>query len=294
MDDILAAAAKLQEQYKHLQERNSRLTAALEDKSKKLQALHQSVEQRGKDLAALELQVQGTEAALAAHHKFAEELRLRAGSRVKLDVGGVHFTTSLTTLMTEPDSMLAAMFSGRHELEKDDDGRVFIDRDGELFKYVLQYLRERELDLFQLPSGVKQRLKREAAFYCLPKLEEKLGSDAEAKALPGSVHLAVELVRVGSAEQRQFSNSIFGSTPQNVEFGFVTQGDPLHLADRFPKPPPASAFGGALDPSVVNELWITRVLPVILESYHNYHLISVQREHSSPYRWEVHLNRIVP
>jgi hypothetical protein len=242
MDDILAAAAKLQEQYKHLQERNSRLTAALEDKSKKLQALHQSVEQRGKDLAALELQVQGTEAALAAHHKFAEELRLRAGSRVKLDVGGVHFTTSLTTLMTEPESMLAAMFSGRHELEKDDDGRVFIDRDGELFKYVLQYLREGEL-------------------------------------------------AACSAEQRSFS--MFGSTPQNVEFGFVTQGDPLHLADRFPKPPPAlAAFGGGLDENEVSELWRTRVLPVILESYHNYHLISVKKE--SQYFWEVHLNRIVP
>ncbi|ELR13903.1 K+ channel tetramerization subfamily protein [Acanthamoeba castellanii str. Neff] len=261
MDDILAAAAKLQEQYKHLQERNSRLTAALEDKSKKLQALHQSVEQRGKDLAALELQ---------AHHKFAEELRLRAGSRVKLDVGGVHFTTSLTTLMTEPDSMLAAMFSGRHELEKDDDGRVFIDRDGELFNYVLQYLREGELDLFQLPSGVKQRLKREAAFYCLPKLEEKLGSDAEAKALPGSVHLAV-LVYYGPG----------------VEPRFITQGDPLHLADRFPK-----LQGSYPDQSVVRELWRTRVLPVILESYHNYHLISVEKE--SPYYWEVHLNRIVP
>jgi nitrate/nitrite-specific signal transduction histidine kinase len=156
MEDILAAAAKLQEQYKHLQERNKRLTAALEEKSKKLQALHQSVEQRGNDLAALEIEVVRTEAALEAHHKFAEELRLRVGSRVKLDVGGVHFTTSVTTLMTEPDSMLAAMFSGRHELEKDDDGRVFIDRDGELFKYVLQFLRDGELDVSQLPTGVKQ------------------------------------------------------------------------------------------------------------------------------------------
>lgn len=233
MDDILAAAAKLQEPYKHLQERNSRLTAALEDKSKKLQALHQSVEQRGKDLAALELQVQGTEAALVAHDKFAEELRLRAGSRVKLDVGGVHFTTSLTTLMTEPDSMLAAMFSGRHELEKDDDGRVFIDRDGELFKYVLQYLREGELDRFQLPSGVKQRLKREAAFYCLPKLEEKLFA-AEVERAYYPVH--------------------------------EVQGD-------------------------VQELWRTLVLPVILERYRGYHLISVKENACN--LWEVHLNRIV-
>jgi hypothetical protein len=273
MEDILAAAAKLQEQYKHLQERNTRLNAALADKSKKLQALHQSVEQRGNDLAALEIQVVRTEAALQAHHKFAAELRLQAGSRVKLDVGGVHFTTSVTTLMTEPDSMLAAMFSGRHQLEKDDDGRVFIDRDGELFKYVLQFLRDSELDVSQLPTGIKQRLKREAAFYCLPKLEEKLGFDADAKALLGTVYLAVERAvdKTGVAS-------------------FITLGDPLHLADRFPKLQTNHRYQ---DDEEVEKLWITGVLPVILEAYHNYHLISVKKRNSSTHHWELHLNRIV-
>ena len=56
--------------------------------------------------------------------------------RVKLDVGGHVFTTSLLTLTREGDSMLAAMFSGRHELLKEDDGCVFIDRDGTHFRWV--------------------------------------------------------------------------------------------------------------------------------------------------------------
>ena len=62
---------------------------------------------------------------------------------VRLSVGGVHFETSIATLTRgEPDSMLAAMFSGRHNVTKDEDGRYFIDRDGTHFRYILNYLRD--------------------------------------------------------------------------------------------------------------------------------------------------------
>lgn len=54
--------------------------------------------------------------------------------RIKLDVGGHVYTTSLLTLTRESDSMLAAMFSGRHELIREEDGCVFIDRDGTHFR----------------------------------------------------------------------------------------------------------------------------------------------------------------
>ena len=49
-------------------------------------------------------------------------------SRIKLDIGGSLFTTTTSTLSRFPDSMLAAMFSGRHELPKTEDGTYFIDR----------------------------------------------------------------------------------------------------------------------------------------------------------------------
>ena len=52
---------------------------------------------------------------------------------IKLDIGGHSFTTTLTTLTRFPDTMLGAMFSGRHALAKNEAGAHFIDRDGTHF-----------------------------------------------------------------------------------------------------------------------------------------------------------------
>jgi hypothetical protein len=51
------------------------------------------------------------------------------GSRIKLNVGGKVFVTSLETLrMREPRSFLAVMFSGEWKPDTDDQGAFFIDR----------------------------------------------------------------------------------------------------------------------------------------------------------------------
>lgn len=63
-----------------------------------------------------------------------EQKRVEWGSVVDLNVGGTKYSTSLSTLTAVKSSMLAAMFSGRHELARDKKGNVFIDRDGSLFK----------------------------------------------------------------------------------------------------------------------------------------------------------------
>ena len=67
----------------------------------------------------------------------------RQESRVLLDVGGALFTTSRTTLTVVPRSMLEALFSGRHTIAAaGEDGWVFIDRDGEHFGLILNFLRD--------------------------------------------------------------------------------------------------------------------------------------------------------
>ena len=79
---------------------------------------------------------------------------------VKLNVGGHHFTTSLQTLTKDPNSRLAAMFSGEH----DENSTIFLDRDGKHFRFILNYLRNGELVLPDDAKFVKE-LETEAQFY---------------------------------------------------------------------------------------------------------------------------------
>ena len=88
--------------------------------------------------------------------------------KIKLDIGGTIFTTSLTTLQRDPNSLLAAMFSGRHELEPDaDDNSYFIDRDGTFFRFILNFLRDGYIDQGTCPSdqNVLREILREARHY---------------------------------------------------------------------------------------------------------------------------------
>lgn len=79
------------------------------------------------------------------------------------------FTTSVLTLTRESDSMLAAMFSGRHEIISEPDGCVFIDRDGTHFRYVLNYLRDGGVNMDCLPRNRQflRELRKEAIYYQL-------------------------------------------------------------------------------------------------------------------------------
>jgi hypothetical protein len=78
-----------------------------------------------------------------------EKARMRAAAPppdgvVKLNVGGVPFKTSRSVLTKVDDSMLGRMF-GRCDamLQLDpDDGSIFIDRDGERFRLILDFLRD--------------------------------------------------------------------------------------------------------------------------------------------------------
>jgi len=90
-----------------------------------------------------------TEALEASKAAFAKTKAVVEGAldkfkgRVKLNVGGVKYETTLTTLTADgDDSMLGSMFSGRHELHPNEDGEVFIDRDGKHFGHILNVLRD--------------------------------------------------------------------------------------------------------------------------------------------------------
>ncbi|KAM4546693.1 BTB/POZ domain-containing protein KCTD7 [Fundulus diaphanus] len=89
---------------------------------------------------------------------------------ISLNVGGTYFTTRLSTLRRHEDTMLAAMFSGRHYIPRDAEGRYFIDRDGAFFGDILNFLREGEL-----PHQDRVRaVHREAQYYAIGPLLDSL------------------------------------------------------------------------------------------------------------------------
>uniref|UniRef100_A0A8D0B748 Potassium channel tetramerization domain containing 8 n=1 Tax=Salvator merianae TaxID=96440 RepID=A0A8D0B748_SALMN len=97
---------------------------------------------------------------------------------VELNVGGQVYVTKHSTLLSVPDSTLARMFSPPRsgpprELPRDSRARFFIDRDGFLFRYVLDYLRDKQLALPEhFPE--KERLLREAEYFQLADLVKLL------------------------------------------------------------------------------------------------------------------------
>lgn len=96
-------------------------------------------------------------------------------STVFLDVGGFFYTTSRTTLVSEPDTMLAVMFSGRHEL-KTENGRYFIDRNGEFFSHILDWLRDKTL-YPDLPYDKLLRIRIEAKFFNIQSLVDTIDTE---------------------------------------------------------------------------------------------------------------------
>lgn len=97
-------------------------------------------------------------------------------SQVLLNVGGKKYATTVDTLtQREPESMLGAMFSGRHTVSTDDvTGMIFIDRDGKHFRHILNWLRDGIIPTLQ--DSEYQELLREAEYYQLLGLVDNINT----------------------------------------------------------------------------------------------------------------------
>ena len=94
-------------------------------------------------------------------------------STVNLNVGGHCFETSVQTLTKDPNTTLAAMFSGMFEMKPRKDGAFFIDRDGTHFRFILNYLRTGKLTLPEGATFLKE-LQEEAEFYQIQGIIDEL------------------------------------------------------------------------------------------------------------------------
>ncbi|XP_057301497.1 BTB/POZ domain-containing protein KCTD8-like [Hydractinia symbiolongicarpus] len=107
---------------------------------------------------------------------------LQCSKSFELNVGGITYVVSKGTLSREN-----SLLSNFPEISKvrDQQGRIFIDRNGDLFAFVLDYLRTGELSV---PSGYTELsiLLAEANFYKLTNLSWLLQNQIDARRFKGS------------------------------------------------------------------------------------------------------------
>ena len=98
------------------------------------------------------------------------ELKMK-GDRVSLDLRGHLYSTKLSTFSSDiaQGTMLQALFSGRHELDQQENGAVFLDRDPIPFRYILNYLVSPST-FCPPPTAVEcKQLVYEAQYYAMPR-----------------------------------------------------------------------------------------------------------------------------
>ncbi|NWR79883.1 KCNRG protein, partial [Centropus unirufus] len=129
---------------------------------------------------------------------------------VVLNVGGVRFVTRAPTLQQFPESRLARMLNNDDREFKLVNGEFFVDRDGTLFSYILDFLRTLQVSL---PADFSDygRLQREAEFYRLYPLADLLGQEHLLR--PRQEILEVRF----SLQEMQAFFQIFGSCSTTVE-----------------------------------------------------------------------------
>ncbi|XP_072050110.1 BTB/POZ domain-containing protein KCTD21-like [Amphiura filiformis] len=132
---------------------------------------------------------------------------------VKLNVGGVIYTTSRSTLTKYPNSMLGTMFSGRLPTTKDEYGNYWIDGNGDIFRYVLEFLRR---GCLMVPDHFQdfEILEKEADFYQLPELIQAVNAIKCKNADTEEGPLQYLVVKTSEFNSRYPCVNIFGPTDE--------------------------------------------------------------------------------
>jgi hypothetical protein len=156
--------------------------AVAELKDERTRGLAEVADERAKGLADVDVRQRELSREIEAMHRYKEAQE----GRVELNVGGYRFETSVQALRRVPHTFFDAYFSGRYAQDVCADGSIFVDRDGEHFGHVLEYMRDGHVSVAEAgacPSvSLLRTLKREFGFYCIELVVEQQAEPEQAEA----------------------------------------------------------------------------------------------------------------
>ncbi|CDJ54128.1 kelch motif domain-containing protein, putative [Eimeria brunetti] len=159
-----AAHAELQQQLKQLEiERNDARGKIQKEKLKFEQEQENIRRKQVMDRERFRQEV----AAFEAQRRRVVEAGVAAETVVEINVGGLVFETSRQTLIQQRGSLLETILSGRCQTPRDRHGRVFFDRDAELFRILLNFLRQPNVPPQPRDVAESDALCAESAFFGL-------------------------------------------------------------------------------------------------------------------------------
>ncbi|CAL1594776.1 unnamed protein product [Knipowitschia caucasica] len=176
---------------------------------------------------------------LSAHGIPSPAQLTKTNAPVHIDVGGTMYTSSLGTLTKYPESRIGRLFNGTEPIVLDSlKQHYFIDRDGDIFKHILSFLRTCKL---LLPEDFKEfpALYEEARYYQLTPMVRELElwhSERQAAAECLVLRVSPELgERITVSGEKVLIEEVFPETG-DVMVNSVNAGwnqDPTHVI-RFP------------------------------------------------------------
>lgn len=98
--------------------------------------------------------------------------RCKKAAVVRLNVGGQRYDTTRATLAQ--CDYFEAYLSGRMSLAVDAHGRLFIDRSGELFGHLLQFMRSKTLPGRTILNDIKHLLLQECGYYGMTHMAQRI------------------------------------------------------------------------------------------------------------------------
>lgn len=162
---------------------------------------------------------------------------------IVIRVGQDIFHTTSAVLLCHPETYFHGMLSGN--FKKQEDGSYFIARDGESFKYILEFMTYGRLCSAIHDRGLLRKLLVDADFYGLSTLYKQVeqmqrlrGQDSVADFLDGQMHAreATPMVKAKFvyAYYRESQDVPIKNTLKSVEnFRLILE----HIAQQFPDPP---------------------------------------------------------